>query len=282
MTTRSTTRRLTRTVIAALAAASVTVALAACSTGGGTGAGGASASPDGGLTLAEVQDAGELVIGTEGTYRPYSFHEGGAGDLTGYDVDVITAVADKLGVEPVFEETQFDAIFAGLQAGRFDVIANQISINPERQETYDFSEPYTISPGVLIVPDGSDIARFADLAGRTSAQSLTSNWFQVAEDAGANVEQVEGWAQAVELLRQGRVDATVNDELTFLDYQTTEGDDIGIEIVAETDDASENAFAFRKGSTTLVDAVNDALAGLRADGTLAEISDRYFGQDVSQ
>lgn len=276
-----TTRRLTRIVTAALAAASVTVALAACSTGGGS-ATGASASPQGGLTLAEVQDAGELVIGTEGTYRPYSFHEGGAGDLTGYDVDVVTAVAEKLGVEPVFEETQFDAIFAGLQAGRFDVIANQISINPERQETYDFSEPYTISPGVLIVPDGSDITSFADLSGRTSAQSLTSNWYQVAEDAGATVEQVEGWAQAVELLRQGRVDATVNDELTFLDYQTTEGDDIGIQIVAQTDDVSENAFAFRKGSTTLVDAVNDALAELRADGTLAEISDRYFGQDVSQ
>ncbi len=82
-------------------------------------------------------------------------------------------------------------------------------------------------------------------------------------------------------MRQGRVDATVNDELTFLDYEKTEGD-TGLKIVAETDEASENAFAFRKGSTDLIDAVNDALDELRADGTLASISEKYFGEDVSE
>ncbi len=233
-----------------------------------------------GTTLAEVQSAGEIVVATEGTYRPFSYHEGGSGDLTGYDVEVIEAVAAKLGVDVTFQETQWDAIFAGLEAGRFDVIANQVSINPERLEAYDFSDPYTISPGVLIVGDASDIGSFDDLAGRTSAQSLTSNWFKIAEDAGATVEAVEGWAQAAELVRQGRVDATVNDELTFLDYEKTEGD-TGLKIVAETDEASENAFAFRKGSTDLIGAVNDALDELRADGTLASISEKYFGEDVS-
>lgn len=267
-------------LLLAASAGLVILALTGCSSAGATGTSGDQ--PAGkGLTLAEVQDAGELVVATEGTYRPFSFHEGGSGPLTGYDVEVITAVADELGVDVTFQETQFDAIFAGLEAGRFDVVANQVSINPERLEVYDFSEPYTVSPGVLIVADDSDITSFDDLAGRTSAQSLTSNWYAVAEKAGATVESVEGWAQAAELLRQGRVDATVNDELTFLDYEKTEGD-TGLKVVAETDDVSQNAFAFRKGSTTLVEAVDEALATLRADGTLAAISEKYFGADVSE
>lgn len=274
-------RRSLPTLLALTTAAAL--ALTAC---GGSddaaGTAGTSAAATGnGLTLQEVQDEGTLVVATEGTYRPFSYHEDGSGDLTGYDVDVITAVAEKLDVDVEFQETQFDAIFAGLDAGRFDLIANQISINDEREAKYDFSEPYTISPGVLVVPDDSDITSFEDLDGRTSAQSLTSNWYAVAESFGADVEAVEGWAQAVELLRQGRVDATVNDSLTFLDSQNT-GDADGLKIAAESDDVSENAFALRKGSDTLVDAIDTALDELRADGTLAEISTTYFGEDVSQ
>jgi cystine transport system substrate-binding protein len=235
-----------------------------------------------GTTLQEIQDAGVLTIGTEGTYSPFSFHEGGNGDLTGYDVEIAEAVAAELGVEAEFEETQFDGIFAGLEAGRFDMIANQISINPTRLEKYEMSEPYTVSPGVLIVTeDTTDIASFEDLAGKTSAQSLTSNWYELAEENGAEVEAVEGFAQAVQLLQQGRVDATINDSLTLLDYQKQQGPS-GLKIAAETDDPSENAFAMRKGSTELLEAVNGALATLREDGTIASISEKYFGEDVSQ
>jgi cystine transport system substrate-binding protein len=270
-----------RSVVAAVAVLGV-LGLSACSSSGTNPASSASAEAEG-RTLADVQDAGVLVVGTEGTYRPFSFHEGGSGELTGYDVEIITAVADELGVDVEFQETQWDGIFGGLDAGRFDVIANQVSINEERLADYSFSEPYTISPGVLVVAeDNADITSLEDLEGKTSAQSLTSNWYEVATGFGANVEAVEGWAQAVELLRQGRVDATVNDELTFLDYEQTEGGDTGLKIVDETDDASQNAFAFRKGSDDLVSAVDDALETLRADGTLAEISEKYFGEDVSQ
>ncbi len=266
--------------IAAATAAVATLALAGCSS--------SSSEPEaseeaGGLTLADVQEAGELVVGTEGTYSPFSFHaDGGTGELTGYDVDVITAVAEELGVDVRFEETQWDAIFAGLDSGRWDVIANQVSINPEREERYLFSTPYTYSPGVLIVPTDSEIQSFDDLEGATSAQSLTSNWAEVATEAGATVEGVEGFAQAVELLRTGRVDATINDRLTFLDYQQAQGGgDIGVDIVAETDEVSESAVTLRQGSEELQAAIDEALATLAADGTLAEISDRYFGEDVS-
>jgi cystine transport system substrate-binding protein len=235
-----------------------------------------------GTSLADIQDEGTLVVGTEGTYPPFTFHEDGSGDLTGYDVEVAEAVADELGVEVQFEETQWDAIFAGLDAGRFDMIANQVSITPEREEDYVFSSPYTVSPGVIVVNDGdTSISSFDDLKGKTTAQSLTSSFYELAEQSGAKIENVEGWAQAVTLLQQGRVDATVNDELTFLDYEKTSGD-TSLEIAAKTEDEARNAFAFRTGSDDLAAAVDKALAALRKDGTLAEISEKYFGEDVSR
>ena len=246
------------------------------------GGGNAAAGED--TSLADIQEAGKIVVGTEGTYRPFTFHEGGSGDLTGYDVEIIEAVADKLGVEVEFAETQWDAIFAGLDAERFDLIANQVSINDEREAKYDFSDPYTVSPGVVIVAkDNSDITSLADLDGKTTAQSLSSNWYTLAEDNGATVEQVEGWAQSIALLEQGRIDATLNDKLTYLDYVASKPSSADlIKVAAETDDVSRNAFVVAKGSTTLVDAINEALDELRADGTLAEISEKYFGADVSQ
>lgn len=264
---------------AAAAVAGLAVTLSACSSGS---TGSDSGSTDSASALDRVTEAGVLVVGTEGTYRPFSYHEGGAGDLTGYDIDVVTAVAEKLDLDLEFEETQWDGIFAGLEAGRFDIIANQVSINPEREEQYTMTEPYTVSPGVVIVAkDNTDIASLEDLEGKTTAQSLTSNWYKVAESAGATVEGVEGWAQAIELLEQGRVDATVNDKLTFLDYMKQKPD-AAIKVVDETEDPSRNAFALKKGSDDLADAINEALDELRADGTLAEISEKYFGEDVSE
>ena len=225
---------------------------------------------------------GTLTVATEGTYRPFSYHDEGSGELIGYDVEIAKAVAGKLGLAVTFQETQWDAIFAGLEAGRFDIIANQVSINDERKAKYLLSEPYTISPGVLVVPsDNTDIKTFTDLAGRTTAQSLTSNWYTLAQSYGANVQGVEGWAQSVALLQDGRVDATINDKLTLLDYQKTNGDS-GLKVAAETDDPSRNAFALRKGNEKLVTDINAALAELQADGTLAAIGQKYFGQDVSQ
>ncbi|WCM55297.1 amino acid ABC transporter substrate-binding protein [Microbacterium sp. EF45047] len=226
---------------------------------------------------------GTLTVATEGTYRPFSYHEdGGTGDLVGYDVEIIEAVAEKLDLEIEFKETQWDAIFAGLDAGRFDLIANQVTINEEREANYLFSEPYTVSPGVIVtLEDDDSISSFDDLKGKTTAQSLTSNWYDLAVESGANVEAVEGWAQAVALLQQGRVDATINDKLTYLDYEKTDGP-TGLKIAAETEEAGEQAFVFTKDKKALVEAIDGALEELRADGTLAEISEKYFGADVTQ
>lgn len=278
-----------RFVLVGIAAASA-LALSACSAASTddvvTGSGStSSAAANSGLTLAEITDAGVLTIGTEGTYQPFTYHaDGGTGELTGYDVDVITAVADKLGVKPEFEETQWDAIFAGLDGGRFDLIANQVSITDERTAKYDFSEPYTVSPGVVIVnKDDTSITSLAALEGKTTAQSLSSNWYQIASDNKANVEAVEGWAQSIALLQQGRVDATLNDKLTWLDWaKNNPADAANLKVAVTIDDPSENAFVVPKGSDDLVAAIDDALDELRADGTLAQISEKYFGEDVSQ
>ena len=264
-------RVLVLSVLAALA-----LPLAACAGGGAApDASGSGAADDYGLLT-----PGTLTVATEGTYRPFSYNDE-SGALVGYDVEIIEAVADELGLDIAFQQTQWDAIFAGLDAGRFDLIANQVSINPEREARYLFSEAYTVSPSVVVVKEGDDsIASFDDLAGKRTAQSLSSNFYTLAQDAGATVEAVEGWAQAVTLLEQGRVDATVNDELTFLDYEKTNGP-TGLKIAAETDPA-RSAFALTKDKTALVEAIDGALATLRADGTLAKISEKYFGADVTE
>ena len=266
-------------LVGMLAAASI--ALAAC--GGASGTGGSTGAGSGGDTsLSSVKSASQIVFATEGTYKPFSYHANGAGALTGYDVDVATAVAAKLGVKAKFEETQFDSIFAGLEAKRFDAVANQVTINPDRQKKYDFSTPYTVSQGVIVTKDGNtDIKSFADLKGKTTAQSLTSNWYTLATQSGANVQAVEGWAQSVSLLKDGRVDAIVNDKLTFLDYQVTNPNS-GLKVAATTKESSDSAFAFRKGSTALTAAVDAALKDLAADGTLKKLSEKYFGADVSK
>ncbi|HEY3438670.1 MAG TPA: amino acid ABC transporter substrate-binding protein [Actinotalea sp.] len=279
--------RTLRTSAALAGLAGLALALAGCAgsaaepAAGSTSASGTTAATAGDTSLADVQKAGVLTVGTEGTYRPFSFHEGGAGDITGFDVEVAQAVGKELGVDVTFEETQWDAIFAGLEAGRFDTIANQVSITPERSAKYTFSKPYTVSTGVVVVPaDNTSITSFDDLKGKTTAQSLTSNWYTMAQDKGATIEAVEGWAQAVALVEQKRVDATINDKLTFLDYAKT-NDASGLKIAAETTDTSQSAFVFAQGSTTLADAVDKALDKLAADGTLATISQKYFGADVT-
>jgi L-cystine transport system substrate-binding protein len=248
-----------RTLLAVAAAVLAAVSLTACGSSG--------ADPD------------TLRVGTEGTYRPFSY-QGTDGVLTGYDVEIAQAVGAKLGKQVEFVQTPWDAIFAGLEAKRFDLVANQVTINDERRAKYALSEPYTVSEGVIVTrADDTSITSLADLRGKTTAQSATSNWATVARDAGANVEAVEGFVQAIQLLKDGRIDATVNDTLAVGEYQR-QSNDAGIKIAGTTGDTSEQAFAALKDSA-LMPEVNRALGELRADGTLKAISEKYFGSDVS-
>src|SRR3569833_2093995 len=100
--------------------------------------------------LEQIKSDGTLKIGTEGTYAPFTYHAA-SGKLTGFDVEIAEEVAKRLGVKTQFVETNWDGMFAGLDAKRFDMVANEVSIRPDRQEKYDFSDPYIVSKAVLIV-----------------------------------------------------------------------------------------------------------------------------------
>ena len=235
-----------------------------------------------GAADAAQPDRPVVKVGTEGTYPPFSFHDQKTNDLTGYDIDVIKAVAKKAGWKLQFVETTFDAIFAALDADRIDVIANQVTLNPERKAKYLFGTTYTYSRGVLVVKKGrDDIKSLKDLKGKTTAQSITTNYAKLAKASGAKVQGVEGFSQAAALLTQGRVDALINDNIAVLDYLATTGSD-KIEIVGDAgDEVNEQAFTFRKDDTELQQEANDAYAALKADGTIAKISEKYFKTDVS-
>ncbi|MEH7439169.1 amino acid ABC transporter substrate-binding protein [Neobacillus drentensis] len=229
--------------------------------------------------LKKIKDDGTITIGTEGTYPPFTFHDT-SGNLTGFDVELAQEVAKRLGVKVEFKETQWDAMFAGLDANRFDMIANQVGIRPDRQEKYDFSDPYITSSAVLIVSKDNDMVKaFEDIKGLNSAQSLTSNYADMAKKLGANIVGVEGFQQAVELLAQKRVDVTINDKLTFLDFKKSKPD-APVKVAATSEDASTSGFMFRKKSDTLVDEVNKALKDIIDDGTYKKISEKWFGEDV--
>ncbi|WP_286180064.1 amino acid ABC transporter substrate-binding protein [Neobacillus cucumis] len=229
--------------------------------------------------LAKIKADGKILIGTEGTYAPFTFHDK-SGKLTGFDVEVATEVAKRLGVTPEFKETQWDAMFAGLDAKRFDVVANEVGIRPDRQEKYDFSDPYITSKAVLIVRnDNNKVKKFEDIKGLKSAQSMTSNYADIARKFGANITGVEGFNQAIDLLASKRVDVTVNDKISFLDYKKQKPD-APVKIAATSADASQSGFMFRKNNQTLVDAVNKALNDMISDGTYKKISEKWFGEDV--
>lgn len=232
--------------------------------------------------LTQVTERGKLLIGTEGTYAPYTYHDE-SGKLVGYDVEVAEKIAEKLGVKAEFVESNWDSLIAGLDAVRYDVVFNQVTITEERLKKYDFSTPYTISRAALIIgKDNNEIKTFEDLKGKKAAQSLTSNYATLAESYGAKLVSADGsFSKAIELVSTGRAVATINDQVSFYDF-LKQKPDATVKLVDTLDDASKNAVLIRKGNETFVEAVNKALDEITKDGTLAKISDKYFGADVTK
>ena len=260
-------------LIVLLAALSAVLALAACGTEKETSA----------MTeLERVQAAGKLVFGTEGTWSPWTFHDE-ADKLTGYDIEAARLVAEKLGVEAEFVEGEWDGLLAGVDAGRYDTMANGVEITDERSEKYDFSDPYLyIRTAIIVSGDNTDINSFEDLNGKTTANTISSTYAKLAESYGATATGVDDLNQTIELLLAGRVDATLNAEVTYYDY-LSQHPDANIRIAALTDDASLVSFPFRKGEdSSLVDAVNKAISELAQEGKLAELSERFFGADMTK
>ena len=279
-------RRTFISLMSVMAAAGV-LTLAGCSSNSGSsaaasGAASSAASTGAADQLAAIQTNGKLVVALEGAWQPWSYHDE-SDTLVGYDVEVSRAIAEKLGVEPEYVESDWDSLFAGLDAGRFDIVCNGVEVTDERAKTYDFTTPYGyIHTALAVRKDNEDIKSFEDLKGKTTANSLASTYMELAESYGATVQGIDTLEETIQLLTAGRIDATLNADVSFYDYLNVHPD-ADFKLVAQTEDASHVAIPVRKGddSASLLEAINTAIDELRADGTLKELSEKYFGQDIS-
>nr|WP_314522319.1 amino acid ABC transporter substrate-binding protein [uncultured Campylobacter sp.] len=224
---------------------------------------------------------GTLKVATEGTFSPFSYYND-KNELVGYDVDVARAVAEKLGLKIEFLTAPWDAMLAAFDAGKADAVFNQVSITDERKKKYEYSVPYTVVYGAIIVhKDNNDIKSFEDLKGKKNADSATSNWAQVAKKYGAQNVTVDSFAKSMELLIARRVDTVVRDNTVFYDF-LKQRPDAPIKIAAKLKDVDYSAAIVQKGNKELADQISKALNELKAEGKLKEISLKYFGKDVSE
>ena len=233
--------------------------------------------------LAKIQQKGSITIAREGNWAPWTF-EDKDGNLIGFEVEVSGAVAEKLGVTPEYVTGEWDGLLAGVQAGRYDIMANGVGYTEERAQAYYFSDFYAFNRTVLVVrDDNEEITKMEDLKGKTTCNSANSTYQLIAEKYGASVKDVESLDGTIEELLAGRVDATLNAEVSINDFMK-EQPDAPVKIVAYDEDVEKVGMImpYEEGSATLQQAINKALGELREEGKLKEISEKYFGMDITE
>ncbi len=234
--------------------------------------------------LGAVQSVGKMVVGMEGDWAPWSYHDTDSNEVIGFDADTARAIGEKLGVEVEIVEAPWESLFAGLDDGRYDMVVNGVEITEERSEKYDFSEPYGYIHTALVVRgDNDDIHSFEDLSGKKTVNSIGSTYMELAESYGASAAGVSTLNDTIQNVLDGRADATLNADVSIYDYMNQQPD-ADIKIAAVTEEASQVAIPMRKGdeSASFREAVNEAVRELKEDGTLAKLSEQYFGSDITK
>lgn len=264
-------------VIAALSAVALTLSACGADSGDDTGvAGGDSDAADLGL----IED-GTLVVAMSGEFQPFSYFEGNT--LTGFDYDIGVAIAEQLGLEVDAQTGAFDTLIGGIQANRYDVLIASMTPTDERDKAVDFTDSYYISGAQAFVAPDTDCTDITQMDSPTigvATGTTYQDW--LAENGGDWVGEVRTFSSDVTALQDvatGRLDAAMTDRNVGL-YQIQES---GADLVecGEPVFTEEPAFAVKDGNTALVEALNGALASIKEDGTYAQISENYFGKDIS-
>lgn len=248
-----------------------------------TGCGSAAKKTDKGDMLGRILGKGKITIAMEGTWAPWTYHDEND-ELTGYDVELGKKIAEKLGVEAEFVEGEWDGLFAGLDTGRYDIVINGVDVTPERSEKYVFSEPYAYIHTVIVTrSDNSEINGFEDLKDKVTANSNASTYMLLAEEYGAKVLGVDSLDETMQMVLSGRADATLNAEVSVGDYLSVHPE-AELRIAASTPEANQVAIPMVKGedTETLRRSIDNAIRELKASGELAELSQKYFGMDLSK
>ena len=265
-----------------LMAMTMVMALAACggnssSSASGSSAGSASASGSA-AGSAEASfttvEAGKLHMSTSADFPPYEMISDNGG-FEGIDVEVAQAIADKLGLELVVDDMDFDGALLAAQNGKSDMVMAGVTVTDERLKVMDFSDTYAEGIQSIIVPEDSDIATADDLSGKAiGTQRGTTGYIYCTDDFGEeNVIAYDDGLTAVQALNNGQVDAVVIDNAPAQEFVAANP---GLKILDTAYAQEDYAIGVAKGNTQLLDAINGALEELQADGTLQAIVDKYI------
>jgi len=252
-----------------------TAALALAGCAGGTDA----PSSDGATDEYGLVEAGVLTVCSDIPYPPFEFEGGDNGTgYTGFDVDLLNAIAGQLDLTLAIEVTNFDALQSGtaLVAGNCDIGGSAMTITPEREENIDFSDPYYDSLQSLLVPADSDIESIDDLDGKNVGvqQGTTGEIYATENATGATLVQFPSDGELWPAIQAGQIDAILQDQPVNIEHEKA---DSGYKIVEEYDTDEQYGFAFAKDEKTeLREAVNAALQDLRDSGEYDTIYDSYF------
>lgn len=219
---------------------------------------------------------GVLTMGTNAYFPPYEYYEGE--EIVGIDADIAAAVAEKLGLTLKIEDMEFDSIIIAVQTGKVDMGLAGMTVTDERKENVNFSDTYATGVQVVIVKEDSDIATVDDLADKMIGVQLgTTGDIYCTDDFGEDhVDKYNKGNDAVMALVSGKVDAVVIDNEPAKSYVAANE---GLKILETEYVTEEYAAAINKENTALLDAINGALAELKADGTLDAIVAKYISAD---